>query len=335
MSSIVLQQPEWLWLSIAIVPAYIAYRRGYLRAASVNSTALAVKHPLAAILPGQSDQTARNRMQTGLAGIFILLVLLALSQPARLGDRLPAPPQPVDLMLIIDTSISMVLQDYQIDEKPVDRMTMTKVLLDRFIRRYEGKRIGIVVLGEQPHILLQPSEDHSLARRMIHRLTTSLVGRHAALGDAIAVAAEQIQHNADPLETVMVLISDAVLPQGKLSPLEGARRAAATGAKLHTIAIGSSVMQVDAQQSLIYEPADLELLSQLAELTGGKSFHAVDTGAMDEALINIEADHRQSTTITAPQLKQPLYIWPLGASIVLLVMMTLLPYLEYYKNDHE
>ena len=183
MSSIVLQQPEWLWLSIAIVPAYLAYRRGYLRAVSMNSTALAVKHPLAAILPGQSDQPARNRMQTGLAGIFILLVLLALSQPARLGDRLPAPPQPVDLMLIIDTSISMVLQDYQIDEKPVDRMTMTKVLLDRFIRRYEGKRIGIVVLGEQPHILLQPSEDHSLARRMIHRLRTSIVGRHAALGD--------------------------------------------------------------------------------------------------------------------------------------------------------
>jgi Ca-activated chloride channel family protein len=335
MNPIVLQQPEWLWLSIAIVPAYMAYRRGYLRTASVNATALSVKHPLTAVLPGQSAQPAQNRVQAGLTGIFILLVLLSLSQPARLGDRLPAPPQPVDLMLIIDTSISMVLQDYRIDEKPVDRMTMTKVLLDRFIRRYEGKRIGIVVLGEQPHILLQPSEDHNLARHMIHRLRTSIVGRHAALGDAIAVAAEQIEHNTDTLETVMVLISDAVLPQGKLSPIEGARRAAAAGATLHTIAIGSSVMQIDAQQSLIFEPADVELLSQLAELTGGKSFHAVDTQAMDKALISIEGDHRQTTTMTSPQLKEPLYIWPLGASIVLLIVMTLLPYLESYHHDHE
>jgi Ca-activated chloride channel family protein len=232
-------------------------------------------------------------------------------------------------MLIIDTSISMALKDYQLDGKAVDRMTMTQALLDRFTRRYNGKRIGIVVLGDKPHILLQPSEDHDLVRHLIHRLRSTVAGRQAALGDAVAVAAEHVQANDTTSDTVMVLISDAVLPSGKLSPVEGASRAAESGAVLHTIAIGATSMQENDQHFLIYEPTDTKLLRQMAQITGGNSFHAVDVMAMDAALTSIEKHQQASaTTRLAPQLQEALYIWPLGLAILLLAISSLLPYLN-------
>ena len=326
MADILLLQPEWLWLIPLVILIPWLIKHGYVNTARQQTPATPVRHPLAGDMTGKSSY--RRTRQHLLPVIVGCLLLLTLSQPVRLGARLPTPPAPIDLMLIIDTSVSMALKDYQLDGKAVDRMAMTQALLDRFTRRYNGKRIGIVVLGDKPHILLQPSEDHELVRHLIHRLRTTVAGRQAALGDAVAVAAEHAKANDSTSETVMVLISDAVLPSGKLSPVEGARRAAESGAVLHTIAIGATSMQEDVQNSLIYEPADTKLLRQMAQITGGDSFHAVDVAAMDAALTSIEK-HQQTTATTqlAPKLQEALYIWPLVFAIILLAISNLLPYL--------
>ena len=322
-------QPEWLWLLPLVLISPWLIKRGYLTIAQQPSPATPVKHPLAgAVNSVVSRQQGSSRM---LALIIGCLILITLAQPVKQGARLSAPPAPVDLMLIIDTSISMVLEDYQLDGKPVDRLTMMKALLDRFSRHYSGKRIGLVVLGDKPNMLLPPSEDFELVRYLIHRLRPAIAGRQAALGDAIAVAAEHLSRSdQDAPTTTMVLISDGVLPSGNLSPLEGARRAKQSGAKLHTIAMGATGKRDTEAAALLYEPADLELLQQIAQITGGRSFHAIDASAIDQALEAIE-QHQQASVkpMPAPQLQQPLYIWPLSLAILLLVINSLLPYLTW------
>jgi len=328
MTDIQLIQPEWLWLIplIALTPWLI--KRGYLETAGQQIPATPVKHPLTEEV---SVRTARYGKRSQLLVITsACLILLTLAQPVKQGAQLSSPPVPVDIMLIIDTSVSMVLDDYQLDGQTVDRMTMTQVLLDRFTRHYSGKRIGIVVLGDKPHILLQPSEDHELVRHLIHRLKPTVAGRQAALGDAVAVAAKHVNNSDEGSpDTVMVMISDGVLPSGNLSPVEGARRAAESGATLHTIAIGAISMRDSEQASLLYEPADTGLLQEMAQITGGSSFHAVDAAAMDSALRVIEEHQEKSATLhPALQLQEALYIWPLGLAIVLLAINGLLPYLN-------
>jgi len=326
MTDYLLMQPQWLWLIPLVLLSAWFIRQGWLIKTNRQIPSTAVRHPLANDYQNQALDTKTTHHQL-LYITCACLMLFALTQPVQLGTRLSVPPKPVDLMLIIDTSVSMVLQDYQLDGRQVDRMTMTQALLDRFTRRFSGKRIGIVVLGDQPHILLQPSEDRRLVRHLIHRLKPTVAGRQAALGDAVAVAAEHIKSDNTASETVMILISDAVLPSGKLSPLAGAERAVEAGAVLHTIAIGSSAMQGSEHASLIYEPADVKLLQQMASITGGKSFHAVDVAAMDTALQAIERQQQiPSGSRLAPRLQQPLYIWPLGTAILILIVMALLPY---------
>lgn len=325
-ADIQLLQPLWLGLAPLLLLVYWLYQRNFAHAGKQSLPALAVRHPFADATDSTSasKQDKTQHLLVILTGLFLLL---ALSQPVRLGARLPAPPVPVDLMLIIDTSVSMVLQDYELDGKPVDRMTMTQALLDRFIQRYQGKRIGLVVLGDKPHVLLPPSEDHNLARHLVNRLQTGIAGRQSAIGDAIAIAAGHIKNEPQENATVLVLISDAVLPMGNLSPVEGARRAAGSNATLHTIAVGATSMQEQVATSLLYEPADIELMQQLADITGGRSFHAVDTSAMDEALASIEQQQTSQLSL-APQLRQALYIWPLGLAMLLLSLLSLRPYMQ-------
>lgn len=330
MNEISLLYPQWLWLIPLILLVYWLYLRGHIKAAGPHLPAAEVKHPFAKDY-GPSD--FRRKPTKSITILLIaLLFVLSLCQPVKPGASLPQPPVPVDLMLIIDTSVSMVLKDYQLEGKPVDRMTMTRGLLERFIQNYQGKRIGLVVLGDQPHILLQPSEDHKLASHLVSRLRTTVAGRQAALGDAVAVAATHIKNTDENNQTVMVLISDAVLPTGELSPIEGARRAAEQGARLHTIAVGSTSMQDQIDNSLIYEPADLQLLKQMAEITGGSAFHAVDVQAMDKALKVIQQQQQHIGDAERPQIQLPLYIWPLSLAVLLIVLITSRPYLNNQGN---
>ena len=329
MMDIQFAQPAWLWLLPLVLASPLLIRRGFLSMAEQPTPATPVKHPLASTLAGIITQ--QQSLSLVPAVIVGCLLVISLAQPVKQGARLPSLPAPVDLMLIIDTSVSMVLKDYQLDGKAVDRLSMTQTLLDRFTRRYSGKRIGVVVLGDKPHMLLPPSEDFNLVRNLIHRLRPTIAGRQAALGDAIAVAAKQLAaRDQDAPDTTMILISDGVLPSGQISPLEGARRAAQSGAMLHTIAMGAARMQENTETALLYEPADLELLQQIAQITGGRSFHATDAAAIDQALETIEQQQQAvAEVVQAPQLQQALYIWPLGAAILILVIYNLLPYLHH------
>jgi len=328
-------QPEWLWLIFPVL-LFLSLRpqlikKGWLTRQNQQAPVTTVKHPLAL-----NDLTLQSNIKKTNSVLLTLacssLVLLAFAQPVRLGMRTPSAPTSADMMLIIDTSISMVLRDYKLNGEPVDRMTMTQALLDRFSRRFSGKRIGIVILGDPPQVLLRPSEDKNLVRHLIYRLRPTVAGRQAALGDALAIAAEYIKSDKLTAETVLVLISDAVRPAGKLSPIAGAERAAQAGATLHTIAIGSTRSQEnDAPNNtaggLIYAAADTALLQQMAQLTGGESFHAVDVNAMDEALKHIEQRHqKQADENFSPQTHQALFSWPLLAAIFLLMIKELLPY---------
>ncbi len=330
MQDYLLLEPGWLWLLPTMLFVPWLMQRGWLLKPNRQIPAMAVRHPQAMDYPvSTSNRNPGRYFLTALSGC---LMLLALAQPIHLGARLATPAASADIMLIIDTSVSMVLRDYQLNGQRVERMTMMQALLDRFSRHYTGQRIGIVIAGSQPQILLQPAKDKALVRYLINRLTPAIAGRQAALGDAVAVTAEYIKSHQQAVDTVMVLISAGIAPSGKLSPVAGAERAAKAGVVLNTIAVGSTDMLLhgvggDQLGELIYVPADLKLLKQMALITGGESFHAVNVAAMDAALKQIEQRYQKNPASQhTPRLQQPLYYWPLAAAILILMIMDLLPY---------
>ena len=320
-------QPGWLLclplvlLSASLVPWL--RKHGWLKKNKQLLNIAVVRHPQA---KGFQDSSAILENRSLVLVITICcLFFLALAQPVRPGDPVKTPATSADIILLIDTSISMVMKDYMLDGQRVDRMTMTQVLLDRFSRQFTGKRMGIVLLGDQAQILLSPSKDKALVRYMIRQLRPTVAGRQAALGDAIAIATDYIHSDQITDETILVLISSADAPAGQLSPVAGVERAIETGTVLHTITIGSTDMQESQMGELIFEPADLRLMQQLAEKTGGKSFHAVDVETMDTSLRSIEQHHQTiADNKNMPHLNQSLYHWPLLTALLLLILSTVI-----------
>lgn len=331
-----LLQANWLWgIPLVFVLALLLswlQRMGWLNETAALTNLVAVRHPQAKAYSSEESENkpATNFMSTFLLMISACLFLLALAQPVKPGAKITLPATSADMLLLIDTSISMVMKDYSLDGQRVDRMTMIQVLLERFLQNFSGKRIGIVLIGDQAQIILPPTEDKVLVSHMVQQLKPTIAGRRAALGDGVAIAADYIALQLSDAgrkkqETVLVLISSADSPSGKLSPIAGVERAREKGVILHTIAIGSSEMRLSRSGELLFESADLQLMQQMAEKTGGQYFHAVDVASMDAALRSIEKNHQIIPDNTqTPRLYTVLYHWPLLVALLLIMMNSLL-----------
>ncbi len=340
--------PGWLWFNLPLM--ILLGLKSIFSANSINSeipqiqSVITILHPFA-----QEEITLHSNKKNSKSILFPLLfgflLLLALAQPVSLGKKTITPDRSADILLIIDTSISMVVKDYQLNGKRVDRMTMMKVLIERFSRKFSGKRLGIIIVGDFPQFILKLTEDKKLVNSFVHRLKSTIAGRQAALGDAVAIAADYVKtKDKSGPKTVLVLISDGVKPSGKLSPLEGAKRVADAGLIMHTIAIGSNDesytraneknINENSMGDLIYEATDLNLLKKMAKLTGGESYHGSNVRAIDQALKEIEKRHQiHSNDSTLPQIKNSLYIWPLLIALALFAIKEIFVHLIKVKND--
>jgi len=283
-----------------------------------------VRYPLLGDLQ-HSNQTmtaqAKNRRPDILMAIALTLMLLALCQPVHYKTYIDSEKksQPVDLVLVVGTALSMSLSDYEINGQAVDRMTMTRKLLDGFVSDYSGQRIGLVILGNPPAVWLPLTSDKSNVRNAISRIRTFLGGRLTDMGATLKLVRE---HFNEPQEKVVVLISDGGAQVGSVSPQDAAQELAAEGFTLYVIAVGSSNPEAGKldQGSLIYETVNLTMLQQVATLGNGQLFHALDSYAFTNALKTIENKHRKSSRQEdRKRLTEVWYPLPLALAMVILL----------------
>ena len=259
----------------------------------------------------------------GPLALALALAGVALAQPARLGGPLEQGPasEPVDLVLVVGTAITMGLEDYVVDGRPVDRMTLARQLLDGFVAEYSGRRIGLVVLGDPPALWLPLTRDKAVVRDAVGRLRVNLGGRLTDIAGTLELVAERFGHVPG---AAVVMFSDAGFQVGREPPLAGARALSAQGLTLHTVALGAAGSEAGEGGAgrLIHRPVDLALLRQLAAAGGGEAFHATDAAAFEAALATVEARHRRPPPpATAGRRRvEALYAWPLAGALVLVLV---------------
>ena len=90
--------------------------------------------------------------------------------------------------------------------------------------------------------------------------------------------------------------------------------------QIHTIAFGDENTSGD-------DKVDLDLLKEIADTTGGRSWQAARSGAaLDEVWKEIDALTPVEVKTLGWSWHQPLYPWPLGLALLLLLAFTLLDY---------
>ncbi len=306
-----LAHPLWLALLPILALAFaLAERRGD---SSVSRAYLI--HPKLSLLDEASVQiSSAARLQTGLVFIAACLMTLALAQPQWLGPRVPDRPQGRDIMLVVDVSSSMSIDDFEVNRQRVTRLDVLKSVAQRFVAARDGDRFGLIAFGDHAATLAPPSFDQDLIQAQLARLQVGIAGESTAIGDALGLALKQVKSEGR-LQPALILFSDGDSTAGEMKPSEALVAAQALGVKIYTVEIGTDLFASPTRpKSKSTEPS----LLQIAAVTGAQHYVAGSAQALQAIIQDIG---RLEATIPRPATRRQQVEWYwlalLGAVVLL------------------
>ena len=137
-----------------------------------------------------------------------------------------------------------------------------------------------------------PTVDHNVLLRLLGRteLATDLkIEDGTAIGMGLANAANMLK-DSQAESKVVILLTDGVNNAGQIDPLTAAEAAKSLGIKVYTIGMGRPgqvpvpVTDMFGGEQIVYQESQLdeETLHEIAEVTGGRYFRAVDTAELQQ-----------------------------------------------------
>lgn len=208
-----------------------------------------------------------RRMLPVLRVLAIGLIALGLARPREGEATTIIPSEGLDIAVSMDISGSMTQSSFGPDR--VDRLEGAKLVLRDFIAERPDDRIGMVVFQKDAIPLAPPTLDHEALDAIVADIDTGLVEDGTAIGLGIGVAVGMLEQS-EAASRVVILLTDGQHNQDSLGPLEAARLAEAAGVRVYTIGITAP----GTSSSVAINSVDGELLTRVAELTGGQYFEA-------------------------------------------------------------
>jgi Ca-activated chloride channel family protein len=210
-----------------------------------------------------------------------LMLLLAAARPLWIGEAIELPNSGRDLMLAVDISGSMKLEDMEMSDQLVSRIRAVKQVGSDFIEQREGDRLGLILFGSNAYVQSPLSFDTATVRRFLLEAQIGFAGQETAIGDAIGLAVKRLRER--PAESrVLILLSDGKDTASSVQPLDAAKLAADLGIRIYTIGIGADRLTMPglfgssfgSRQINPSAELDESSLQKIAELTGGTYFRA-------------------------------------------------------------
>lgn len=278
-----------------------------------RNTALSIPDISDFHLPQHHHTLTTPKFKNAFVFLLWLTLLTAAARPQWIGNPIEIPQNGRDLMLAVDLSGSMQIQDFELNGKHTDRLTALKLIVSDFIERRKGDRLGLILFGSQAYLQTPLTFDTSTVKQLLLESAVGLAGNETAIGDAIGLAIKQLRDS--PQESrVLILVTDGNNNVGELTPEKAAEIAAHEHLKIHTIAIGAKQMAVQTifgTRNIVPTDIDEKTLKMVAEKTGGQYFRAYNT----QELIKIYhyIDQMESTKQTGQYYRpiEEIYYWPL------------------------
>ncbi|MDI9819647.1 MULTISPECIES: VWA domain-containing protein [unclassified Legionella] len=263
-----------------------------------------------------------NQGQIGLLLLVWCLMLFALAGPRWVGEPQLLEREGRNIMLALDLSGSMELDDMILNGRPVSRLAVVKRAAEQFVRERVGDRIGLILFGTRAYLQTPLTYDRQSLLLRLEDATVGLAGKTTSIGDALGLAVKRLQ-NVPAEGRVIILLTDGANNSGVLPPLKAAELAKLDGIKVYTIglgaesdprALGGVFINLNASADL-----DEETLQKVAEITGGRYFRATDSQSLNsiyETINQLETVAQEQATIR-PQYEY--YPWFLGIAFLLFI----------------
>ena len=236
----------------------------------------------------QGPPSARVRLKRILPvlwAVAMALLCVALARPRSGITYEEYLTRGVDIVLTLDCSGSMLSEDF----KPDNRLEVAKAVVKEFVQSRPSDRLGLVVFSGQAFTQCPLTLDHGILLTFLERVKVGLIEDGTAIGNALAISVDRLT-KSDAKSRVIVLLTDGQNNRGEVDPLTAAEIARTFNIKVYTIGVGTrgfAMMPVDdpvfgKRYVQTQVNIDEDVLTKIAQKTGGKYFRATDPEKLKE-----------------------------------------------------
>lgn len=249
------------------------------------------------------------------------LLIIALARPQKGDEETEIIAEGIAIQMLVDRSSSMLAEDFQINQKRVNRLTAVKSVAREFIlgndeddlKGRPNDLIGMIAFAGYADGICPTTLDHDHLINTMNQVRIA-EGRSedgTAIGDALALGVErmtELDRRREAAQTnrvkskVLVLLTDGEQTSGDLTPKQGAELAKAKDVKVYTIGVGTEGMAPMPVQRLgqtfiqnVPVSIDEATLKMVADVTGGEYFRAKDTESLRKIYSRIDELERTET----------------------------------------
>lgn len=307
------------WVLIAI---FIPWLIWFLVKASKLYLPSALNVPFFNAIAGKINEGSAKNLSSSsfilLSGVWVLIII-ALSGPRWVGNPIPLIQEGRNIMLVLDLSGSMEMDDMILNGRRTTRLNVVKQTAEKFISERQGDRVGLILFGTQAYLQTPLTFDRHNVLLRIADATVGLAGKSTSIGDALGLAVKRLQ-DVPAKSRVVILLTDGVNNSGVMTPLKAAELAKDDNIKVYTIGLGADTDPYNdpffnAQAAM---DLDEDTLKEIALMTQGNYFRATDPGSLANIYktINQFEPVNQDSRSIIPQ--KEYYPWPLGLGLLLL-----------------
>ena len=214
----------------------------------------------------------------------LILLISALARPQSVIEDVKTVSEGVDIVLTLDTSTSMLAEDFKAGKGRVNRYEVVREVVKEFIKKRKSDRIGMVAFAARAYTVCPLTTDYSWLNENLDRVRVGMIEDATAIGSAIASSLNRLRTSATKSK-VIILLTDGVNNAGTIAPLVAAEAARALKVKIYAIGVGTRGLVPypfrDISGRTVYKnipiEIDEEVLKKVADTTGGKYYLAQDT----------------------------------------------------------
>jgi Ca-activated chloride channel family protein len=290
----------------------------YYLAPAYHEPRFAVRVPFMGLLSSltgrQAGNTAAMASRTFLQKVQLiaswLALVTALAQPIWMDQPVVRELPMRDLLVALDLSGSMDTRDFtDASGETSDRLLAAKQVLDQFLSRRAGDRVGLIFFGSAAFVQAPFTDDLDVVRELLDEAQVRMLGPRTMLGDAIGVAIQMFERSKVE-ERVLIVLTDGNDTGSMVPTVRAADIARDNGVTIYPVAMGDP--EAAGEQAL-----DEVTLKAVAETTGGEYFHADDRKDLERIYQTLDQLNPKQVESLSYRPERELYFWPLGIAILL------------------
>lgn len=312
--------PEYLYLLLLVIPliAWYVVKLSKMQASFKLASTQAFKK----VKPNM--RVYMRHFPFVLRVISIALIIIVIARPQAVNSWEETESQGIDIVLALDVSGSMLAQDLQ-----PNRIEAAKKVASEFVTDRKNDKIGLVIFAGESFTQCPLTTDHKVLLNLLKDVNFGMIEDGTAIGLGLANSVNRLKDSPSKSK-VVILLTDGTNNRGQIAPLTAADLAKSYGIRVYTIGIGTKGMAPTPVQTpfgmrIQNMPVDIDekTLTEIASLTGGQYFRAVDTEGLREVYREIDQMEKYLISVQNVTRKQELFL-PFALAALALILIELI-----------